>query len=134
MEKQKQTMLEEIVPPLELCHLIPHPHFWNSAMCWRTFNKGRKDEYTIVFPTGTLDPWDDDIPAPTLQEILKELVTCDLKWEDADIAATANAVIGTAEYYQANNIFAQQQCMKPVPKTAEDALLMWFELIGNDKK
>ena len=133
MEKQKQTMLEDIVPPLELCRLIPHPHFWNSAMCWRTSNKGRKDEYTIVFPTGTLDPWDDDIPAPTLQEILKELITCDLKWETTEIDG-ANAVIGTAEYYQANNIFARQQCMKPVPKTAEDALLMWFELIGNDKK
>ena len=73
MEKKKQTMLEDIVPPLELCRLIPHPHFWNSAMCWRTFNKGRKDEYTIVFPTGTLDPWDDDIPAPTVQEIMAEL-------------------------------------------------------------
>lgn len=73
MEKQKQTMLEDIVPPLSLCKQIPHPHFWNAAMCWRTFNKGRKDEYTIVFPTGTLDPHDDDVPAPTLQEILAEI-------------------------------------------------------------
>ena len=106
MEKQKQTMLEDIVPPLELCRLIPHPRFWNSAMCWRTFNKSRKDEYTIVFPTGTLDPWENDIPAPTLQEILKELITCDLKWNTTEFDG-ANAVIGTAEYYQANNIFAQ---------------------------
>ena len=74
MEKRKkQIMLEDIVPPLALCKQIPHPHFWNSAMCWRTFNKGRKDEYTIVFPTGTLDPHDDDVPAPTLQEILADM-------------------------------------------------------------
>lgn len=79
MEKQKQTMLKEIVPPLELCRLIPHPHFWHSAMCWRTFNKGRKDEYTIVFPTGTLDPLDDDIPAPTIAEIMNDMHHCRLK-------------------------------------------------------
>lgn len=68
----KQNDLKDLVPSLELCKKIPHPHFWNSALCWRTFNKGRKDEYTIVFPTGTLDPHDDDIPAPTMQEIMAE--------------------------------------------------------------
>ena len=67
----KQTDIKDLVPPLELCKKIPHPHFWNSALCWRTFNKGCRDEYTIVFPTGTLDPHDDDIPAPTLPEIME---------------------------------------------------------------
>lgn len=69
----KQTDLQDLVPPLELCKKIPKPHFWNSALCWRTFNQGRKDEYTIVFPNGTLDPHDDDIPAPTLQEIMSAM-------------------------------------------------------------
>ena len=74
-EKKKPTMLKDLVPPLEMCKQIPHGEFWNSAMCWRTFNKGRRDEYTIVFPTGTLDPWDDDVPAPTAIEILEDLAT-----------------------------------------------------------
>lgn len=71
--QKKQVMLEELVPPLHWCKLIPNGEFWNSALCWRTFNKGRKDEYTIVFPTGTIDPHDDDVPAPTCQEILEAL-------------------------------------------------------------
>lgn len=73
MKKKKQIMLEELMPSLALCKQIPHGEFWNSALCWRTFNKGRKDEYTIVFPTGTIDPHDDDVSAPTCQEILEDL-------------------------------------------------------------
>lgn len=108
MEKQKQTMLEDLVPPLALCKQIPHPHFWNAAMCWRTFNKGRKDEYTIVFPTGTLDPHDDDVPAPTLQEILEELHKQQedvfLKWsETAYNEWFVNAYTHNREDYQAHD-------------------------------
>lgn len=73
MKKKKQIMLEDLVPSLALCKQIPHGEFWNSALCWRTFNKGRKDEYTIVFPTGTIDPHDDDVPAPTLEEIMADM-------------------------------------------------------------
>lgn len=75
----KQTQLEDLVPPLELCKQIPHGCFQLTAMCWRTFNKGRRDQYTIVFPTGTLDPWDDDVPAPTVAEIMAESPDCRLK-------------------------------------------------------
>ena len=75
MNEKKTRQLEEIVPPLHFCKQIPKQEFQFTAMCWRTFNRGRKDQYTIVFPTGTLDPWDDDVPAPTAIEILEDLAT-----------------------------------------------------------
>lgn len=60
--------LKDIVPPLELCKKAEarFPEAWKhdfcrdewhqTALCWRTFNRGRKDEYCIVFFTGALDP------------------------------------------------------------------------------
>lgn len=75
MNTKKQKDLSDLVPPLHFCKQIPHGEFQFTAMCWRTFNKGRNDEYTIVFPTGTLDPHDDDVPAPTAEEIMEDLAT-----------------------------------------------------------
>jgi hypothetical protein len=62
------SKLEELVPPLELCKLIPEGEFEDSAFCWidtvhSTFVELRR--YTIK--------GDDYIPAPTLEEIMKEL-------------------------------------------------------------
>lgn len=71
----KRYELTDVVADLSLCREIPASLgvILSTALCWRTFNKGRKDEYTIVFPTGTLDPHDDDVPAPTVVELLDAL-------------------------------------------------------------
>lgn len=129
MAKNKQIMLEDLVPPLHWCKQIPHPHFWNSAMCWRTFNKGRRDEYTIVFPTGTLDPHDDDVPAPTCQEILDDLRTftdfptlyCNpIGWvADCDVSVTSKWAV-------------REKASKDHPALA--LLKLWFEAKGIEVK
>lgn len=79
------SKLEDIVPPLEMCKEAAgkFPEAWRrdfarreweqTALCWRTFNRGRKDEYTIVFFTGSLDYESGDVNAPTLAEILAVL-------------------------------------------------------------
>lgn len=77
--------LKDIVPPLELCKKAEarFPEAWKhdfcrdewhqTALCWRTFNRGRKDEYCIVFFTGSVEPKDGDVNAPTLEEIRRKL-------------------------------------------------------------
>lgn len=77
--------LEKLVPPLEMCKAAveKYPEAWRrdfarseweqTALCWRTFNPGRRDEYTIVFFTGSLDYESGDVNAPTLAEILAVL-------------------------------------------------------------
>lgn len=65
------SKLETIVPDFKLCEQIPEGcHFYESALVWHTFNKGRADEYTIVM---FRQDYDEDVPAPTLAEILAEL-------------------------------------------------------------
>lgn len=72
--------LEDLVPPLELCKLIPQGEFEDSAFCW--IDKG----HSCVLPTDIIYPepspfielrrytiQGDEIPAPTLQEIMKKL-------------------------------------------------------------
>ncbi len=79
------SKLEDLVPPLELCKEAAEkfPEAWRrdfcqdewhqTALCWRTFNKWRNDEYTIVFFTGSLDYENGDVNAPTLVEIIEVL-------------------------------------------------------------
>lgn len=62
--------LESIVPPLELCKLIPAGEFEDSAMTWYNFHgvpilrwRDNLEKLTGVRP----------IPAPTLEEILTKL-------------------------------------------------------------
>ena len=62
--------LKNIVPSLELCGLIPkNSPFYNSVLVWHTVNKGRLKEYSYI----TFRKDNDDIPAPSLSEILEEL-------------------------------------------------------------
>ena len=58
--------LEELVPPMELCRKIPEGCFADSALVWRwNGNNGAVFERD-GFPQ-------EKYPAPTLQEIMKEL-------------------------------------------------------------
>ena len=62
--------LDNIVPSLELCRLIPkNSPFYNSVLVWHTVNKDRLNEYSYI----TFRKDNDDIPAPSLSEILEEL-------------------------------------------------------------
>lgn len=92
--------LESIVPPLELCRQAEKkfPEAWRldfcpdewhqTALCWRTFNKGRKDEYTIVFFTGSLDYENGDVNAPTLEEIRRTLRNLSVDTVDGTICVS----------------------------------------------
>jgi hypothetical protein len=67
--------LEELVPPLELCKLIPKGEFEDSALVWLNI-----DYVTIPwkvverkFSHYKMQRKKQSYPAPTLQEIIKEL-------------------------------------------------------------
>ena len=60
------SKLEELVPPLNLCELIPKGEFEDSALRWLDEDEG-------VIPTAALTIPEKYIPAPTLQEIMEKL-------------------------------------------------------------
>lgn len=121
----------DLVPPLELCKQIPVGEFEDSAFCW--VDKG----YACVLPDAVIPPerhpfvelrrytiQGDEIPAPTLQEILEELHKLQedvfLKWsETAYNEWLVNAYTHNVNDYQAHD---------KNPATA--ALKIWFELKG----
>lgn len=68
--------LEELVPPLELCKLIPEGEFEDSALVWieAEIPQENKKEWNIVNRTRPiLACHNPKHPAPTLQEIMAEL-------------------------------------------------------------
>lgn len=65
--------LEDIVPPLDLCKLIPKGKFADSVLVWNY-----DYESWAVYERHYADP-DIAIPAPTLQEILAEFHNFNLK-------------------------------------------------------
>lgn len=68
--------LEELVPPLELCKLIPAGEFEETVFSYLVPTK-TTDEYSEIINTCIKEAWTDDIgyecyPAPTLEEIVTE--------------------------------------------------------------
>lgn len=110
--------LKDLVPPFELCKLIPEGEFQESALYWGTqFNGTIAD----VFPRecGFCDKFHivtDCIvyPAPTLQEILKELDEFEV-W--GDNISNEHTVISEFLQYEDEN-------------TATAALKVWLKLKG----
>lgn len=93
--------LTDLVPPLELCKLIPAGEFQDSAFAWWQITP--LVEWQVVVRS-TLTT----IPAPTLEEILEELRKNQedvfLKWsETAYNAWFVNAYTHNKEDYQAHN-------------------------------
>lgn len=131
MQNKKQKDLADLVPPLHFCKQIPHGEFQFTAMCWRTFNKGRNDEYTIVFPTGTLDPHDDDVPAPTAEEIMEDLDTF-----TANPTLWKNPACWTADCDVSGNSASdwdvREKRSKDLPTLA--LLRLWFQAKGIEVK
>lgn len=69
--------LTELVPPLELCKLIPAEEFKETALAWFSnyhfggFHVEKRDLAAALTDNGEI------YPAPTLQEIMAELPACD---------------------------------------------------------
>lgn len=125
--------LKELVPPLELCKLIPAGEFEQSALCW--IDK----EHAAVLPTDIASEQQpfielrrytiqgDEIPAPTLQEIIAELPPTD-------------SCVGYFCIYQGDNEWSIGDCELDLymkngtedsnPATA--ALQVWLKLKGNE--
>lgn len=117
--------LQDLVPPLELCKLIPKGEFEDSALLWfSNYHFGgwhiEKRELAAAFTdNGEL------YPAPTLQEILKKFVVWDMK--DKNNESKGSVISGLAENYGVNNVVTKWY---PIPKTAEEALELWLKLKG----
>jgi methionine aminopeptidase len=74
---KKMSKLEKLVPPLELCKLIPKGEFEDTVFTYLVTTK-TSDEYSEIINTCIKDAWAKRIgyecyPAPTLQEILEAI-------------------------------------------------------------
>lgn len=74
------SKLQNLVPPLELCKLIPEGEFSDSCFVW-SFSCDRRIEEPFVdfredvaFCRKNMVNTPDTYPAPTLEEILQELI------------------------------------------------------------
>lgn len=69
--------LTDLVPPLNLCKLIPAGEFQDSALVWRVPNSSfpLEDEFYEIHRRDKCESWmkDKQIPAPTLQEIMEAI-------------------------------------------------------------
>lgn len=82
--------LTELVPPLELCKLIPAGEFEETVLVWRVPNSSfpLENEFYEIHERDKCESWmkDKQIPAPTFDEILDELHKCQedvfVKWSE----------------------------------------------------
>ena len=88
--------LESIVPPLELCKLIPAGEFENSALVWDIHGKfdkwhvEKRVKRSVRFGDyGRMSPPHADISAPTLAEILESIGEVET-WDTMTIARITN--------------------------------------------
>ena len=64
--------LKNLVPPLELCQLIPQGEFEDSALCWVD-----ADGWNVAPRNKVIDICHNEKhPAPTLQEIMAKIPHC----------------------------------------------------------
>ena len=145
--------LEDLVPSPELCSRIPEADFKDT---YAVYVKTVVNMDTVVLGTWVEEPFtvysspmsrakafaNMDyleagishvlIPAPTLQEILKQLTVCDLVGNiDTNEKKFANCIVGLPEFY-AKHLLASQ-CTEPIPLDAETALTLWLKLKGGLK-
>jgi hypothetical protein len=108
--------LEELVPPLELCKLIPEGEFEDSALMWIEVEIPQEDkkEWRVANATKPiLACHNPKHPAPTLQEILEDLPQGVELSRDSEWFCSLDM---TNEYYE------------KTPATA--ALKVWLKLKG----
>lgn len=110
---------ENLVPSLETCRLIPkNSPFCNSVLVWHTANKGHVDEYTHI----TFRQDDEDMPAPTLAEILEELPKSATGKYPAAAWYDVEAVWDVRCFVPGNLVYVQHV------NAAEAALKLWLML------
>lgn len=108
--------LQDLVPPLELCKLIPKGEFEDSALVWiEGYNPLTKHEYVGVSERYIITPrYYTVYPAPTLQEILADIKSSYKLISDGEMAW-----IESEDYY-----YDRQNNM------ADNALELWLKYKG----
>lgn len=124
--------LTDLVPPLELCKKIPAGEFEDSAFCW--IGKG----HSAILPTDIAikqKPFvelrrytiqGDEIPAPTLKEIMSELSLCDERGDTGwfCLVEATDWSIGNCEC----DLYVKNGTENKSPEAA--ALKLWLKLKG----
>jgi hypothetical protein len=123
--------LEKLVPPLELCKLIPAGEFEKSVFIWMEVEASATMEKTWSLMQGT--PYarqrpNRKIPAPTLQEIM-EVLPHDDAYNDLLIgySGKVDKLTGWHIYYNGDR---NRHCYDQSAATA--ALRLWLKLKGVD--
>ena len=102
------SKLESIVPPLDLCNIIPVGEFEDSALVWcRVRGEDAVCPRTQWVGVDGMGP----VPAPTLEEVLEEIG----KVENWDTATITRPIGATA-------------------RIVDTALKRWFEVKGIEVK
>lgn len=122
-EQSNMANLKDLVPPLELCKLIPKGEFKDTYFSYTWFSF--EERYEVV-KTEWLANQKNSYPAPTLQEILEKFSIWILRSEDNEQQGSCIDVL--KEDFEVfknspSNFYA-------VPKTAEEALELWLKLKG----
>lgn len=151
-----ENKLSEIVPPYQLCKLIPSACFKDSYAVypcyWITHDVDGnvlKSPYDWVGVPVTREYYNDvitksieagvakyAIPAPTLEEILKEFAIYKVKGDIEDFKCQkgesefANGVADLLENEIKVLIYCQYTTLRPVPTSAPEALELWLKLKG----
>ena len=115
------SKLTDLVPPLELCRMIPAGEFEDSALIWVNAMDNQ--------PKVICRPWDKKstaAPAPTLQDILAELPHDDA-YNDLMLSYSAKVdkFTGWHIYYSGDR---KRHCYNKNAATA--ALKLWLKLKG----
>jgi hypothetical protein len=114
--------LEELVPPLELCKLIPKGEFEDSCFAWSYPSDKRKTEpfvdyrKYIEFCRRNIVNSPDVCPAPTLEEITKEL---------------GHFIVSCFDSGYSIEITTGWDCVS-ADSAVEGAMKLWLELKGID--
>ena len=123
--------LESIVPPVELCKLIPAGEFEDTALVWDIHGKfdkwhvEKRVKRSVRFGDyGVTSPPHADIPAPTLEEIINELPD---EYNDGrlDIGTDYLEYITYDEFLVDDAYFCSEQ-----DGFAAAAIRLWFKVKG----
>lgn len=132
------SSLQDLVPPLELCKQIPEGEFEDSALVWNTTVCDEDDgEIVGIHERDNCDGWmrENQIPAPTLEEILKQFDFLTLAGDSdgdpehrIDASKQYATSVGGLREYRVEHIFEPPRFCRPVPTSAAAALKLWLEV------
>ena len=82
MSKRTGKELKDIVPPPEMCQKIPD-YFPKTALVWERYG----DDWYVNAREFNATDWDEQCPAPTLEEIFEDIldnIGCTVDWIELD--------------------------------------------------